>query len=149
MYHKKRFWPWIWYWVYFRSPLWPKWPGSWFLYVLIVQNIIAVHGYLFLLQISQVLRISCRYIIYQNKNSMFCRRSQFQRFTGSRFHFRFWTAFGTCIYKKSVIFDMHNLIFGAKLAIILENDHVQPGLWVFNDFFALNLERWTSEPLNG
>jgi len=38
---------------------------------------------------------------------------------GSKFHFRFQTAFGTCIYKKSVIFDKPNLKFGAKLVIIL------------------------------
>jgi len=50
-------------------------------------------------------------------------------------------AFGTCIYKKNVIFYRPNPKFGAKFAITLENDHVQPRLWVFNAFFALNPER--------
>jgi len=61
----------------------------------------------------------------------FSNRSRVQRFRGSRFYFRSWTAFETCIYDKSVIFDMPNLKSGAKLAISLKNDHVQPGIWVF------------------
>ena len=44
---------------------------------------------------------------------------------GSRFHFRSRTAFGTCIYKKNVIFDRPNPKFGAKFAVTLGNDHVQ------------------------
>jgi hypothetical protein len=53
-------------------------------------------------------------------------RSRVQRFRGSRFNFLSRTAFGTCIYEKSVIFDrpvcVHrtgrpNPKFGAKLAI--------------------------------
>jgi hypothetical protein len=56
-------------------------------------------------------------------------------------HFRFLAAFGTSIYKKSIIFDRPNPKINAKLAITLENDHVQPGLWAFNAFFAFNSER--------
>jgi hypothetical protein len=45
-----------------------------------------------------------------------------------------------CIYKKNVIVDWPNPKFGAKFVITLKNDPVQRKLWVFNAFFALNLE---------
>ena len=70
-----------------------------------------------------------------------CRRSEVQRFRGSRFHSRPWTAFGMRIYEKSVSFVRPNAKFEAKLAIIWGNEHFQPGLRVFNAFFVLNPER--------
>jgi len=45
------------------------------------------------------------------------------------------------IYEKSVSFVRPNPKFGAKLAIIWENEHFQQGLQVFNAFFVLNPER--------
>ena len=42
---------------------------------------------------------------------------------GQGFHSRSWTAFGMCIYEKSVGFVRPNPKFGAKLAIIWENEH--------------------------
>jgi hypothetical protein len=39
------------------------------------------------------------------------------RFMGSRFHSRPWTAFGMCIYQKSVSFVRPNPKLAAKLAI--------------------------------
>jgi hypothetical protein len=52
-----------------------------------------------------------------------CRRSGVQRFRGSGFHSRRWTAFGMHIYEKSVSLVRSNPKFGAKLAIIWENEH--------------------------
>jgi hypothetical protein len=46
-----------------------------------------------------------------------------QGFRGSRFHFHPWTAFGMCIYEKSVSFVRANPKFGTKLAIIWANEH--------------------------
>ena len=60
---------------------------------------------------------------------------------GSRFHSRTWTAFGMCIYEKSVNFVRPIPKFGAKLAIIWENEHFEREFRVFNAFFVLNLER--------
>jgi hypothetical protein len=59
-----------------------------------------------------------------------------------RFHSNPWSAFGICIYEKSVSFFRPNPKFGAKLAIILENEHFLPGLRVFNAslFLTLNVE---------
>jgi len=45
------------------------------------------------------------------------------------------------IYEKSVSFVRPNPKFGAKLAIIWENEHFLRGLRVFNAFFVLNPER--------
>jgi hypothetical protein len=45
------------------------------------------------------------------------------------------------IYEKSVGFVRPNPKFGAKLAIIWENEHFWRGLRVFNAFFVLNPER--------
>jgi hypothetical protein len=45
------------------------------------------------------------------------------------------------IYKPSVTFVRPNPKFGAKLAIIWENEHFLQELWVFNTFFVLNPER--------
>jgi hypothetical protein len=50
------------------------------------------------------------------------RSKQVQRFRGSRFHSRSWTAFGMRIYEKSVSFIRTNPKFGAKVAIIWENE---------------------------
>jgi len=50
------------------------------------------------------------------------RCKQVQRFRGSRFHSRSWTAFGMRIYEKSVSFVRPNPKFGAKLAIFWENE---------------------------
>jgi hypothetical protein len=60
---------------------------------------------------------------------------------GQGFHSRPWTAFGIRIYDKSVSFVRPNQKFGAKLAIIWQNEHFQRGLRVFNAFFVLNPER--------
>ena len=54
---------------------------------------------------------------------IFLKRSGVQRFRGSRFHFRPWTAFVMRIYEKSVSFVRPNQKIGAKLAIIGENEH--------------------------
>jgi len=70
-----------------------------------------------------------------------CGRSRVQRFTGSRFHSRPWTAFGKRVYEKIVGFVRPNPKFGAKLAIIWENKRFSRGLPVFNAFFVLNPER--------
>jgi hypothetical protein len=51
------------------------------------------------------------------------RRSRVQRFRGSRFHSRPWTAFGMRNYEKSVSFVRPNPKFGAKLAMIWEKEH--------------------------
>jgi hypothetical protein len=51
------------------------------------------------------------------------RRSRVQRFRGSRLHSRPWTAFGKRIYEKSVSFVRPNPKFGAKLAIIWQNEY--------------------------
>ncbi len=61
--------------------------------------------------------------IETHNNIKFCRRSRVQRFRGSRFHSRPWTAFGIRIYEKNVSFVRANPKFGAKLAIIWENEH--------------------------
>jgi len=45
------------------------------------------------------------------------------RFKGSGFHSRPWTAFGMRTYEKSVNFVSPNTKFGAKLAIIWENEN--------------------------
>jgi len=45
------------------------------------------------------------------------------------------------VYEKSVSFVRPNPKFGAKLAIILGNEHFELGLQVFNAFFVLNPER--------
>jgi hypothetical protein len=45
------------------------------------------------------------------------------------------------IYDKSVSFVRPNPKFGAKLAIIWENEHFYPEHRVFNAFFVLNPER--------
>jgi len=45
------------------------------------------------------------------------------------------------IYEKIVSFVSPNPKLGAKLAIIWENEHFQPGLQDLNAFFVLNLER--------
>jgi hypothetical protein len=45
------------------------------------------------------------------------------------------------IYEKSACFVRANPKFGAKLAILWENEHFQREFRVFNAFFALNLER--------
>ena len=58
-----------------------------------------------------------------HNNIKFSRRSRVQRFRGSRFHSRPWTAFGMRICEKSVSFVRPNPKFGAKLAIIWENEH--------------------------
>jgi hypothetical protein len=50
------------------------------------------------------------------------------------------TAFGMRIYKKNVSFVRPISKFGAKLAIIWENEHFQRGLRVFDAFFVLNPE---------
>jgi hypothetical protein len=42
------------------------------------------------------------------------------------------------IYDKSVSFVRPNPKFGAKLAIIWQNEHFYPELWAFNAFFVLN-----------
>jgi hypothetical protein len=42
---------------------------------------------------------------------------------GQGLHSRPWAAFGMRIYEKSVSFVRPNPKFGAKLAIILENEH--------------------------
>jgi len=42
---------------------------------------------------------------------------------GQGLHSRPWSAFGMRIYEKSVSFVKPNPKFGAKLAIIWENDH--------------------------
>jgi len=52
------------------------------------------------------------------------RRSRVQRFRGSRFQFRPWTAFGMGIYEKSVSIVKPNPKFGAILAIIWKNEHL-------------------------
>ena len=49
-------------------------------------------------------------------------RSQVQRFQGSRLHAHPWTAFWMCIYEKRVSFVRPNPKFGAKLAIVWENE---------------------------
>ena len=51
-----------------------------------------------------------------------CNRSRVQRFRGSRFHSRPRTGFGMRIYEKSVSFVRPNPKFGAKLAIIWDNE---------------------------
>jgi len=63
--------------------------------------------------------------------------------TGSsiRLHSRPRTAFAMHIYEKIVSFVSPNPKLGAKLAIIWENEHFQPGLQDLNAFFVLNLER--------
>jgi len=48
--------------------------------------------------------------------------SKVQGFKGPRFHSRSMTAFGMHIYEKSVSFVRPNPKFGAKLAIIWENE---------------------------
>jgi hypothetical protein len=45
------------------------------------------------------------------------------------------------IYEKSVRFVRPYPKFGAKLAIIWENEHFSRGLQVFNAFLVLNPER--------
>jgi hypothetical protein len=62
-------------------------------------------------------------------------------FNGSRFHSRPWTAFGMRIYEKIVCFVRPNPKFGAKLAIIWENEHFLREFRVFNVFFVPNPER--------
>jgi hypothetical protein len=53
-----------------------------------------------------------------------------QGFKGSRFQSRPWTSFGMRICEKSVSFAKPNPKFGAKLAIIWENEHIKRGLSV-------------------
>jgi hypothetical protein len=70
------------------------------------------------------------------------------RFSGSvvhglRFHSHPRTASGMRIYEKSVSFIRPNPRFGAKLAIILEDEHFYLELWGFNAVFVLNPERCT------
>jgi hypothetical protein len=60
---------------------------------------------------------------------------------GQGFHSRPWTAFGIRIYAKSVSFARPKLKFGAKLAIILKNEHFWRELRVYKAFFVLNPER--------
>jgi hypothetical protein len=45
------------------------------------------------------------------------------------------------IYEKSVSSVRPNLKFGAKMAIIWENEHFKRELRVFNAFFVRNAER--------
>jgi hypothetical protein len=60
---------------------------------------------------------------------------------GQGFHFHPWTAFGMCIYEKSVSFVRANPKFGTKLAIFWEVSIFLRELRVFNAFFVLNPER--------
>ncbi len=60
---------------------------------------------------------------------------------GQGFHSPPRTALGMRIYGKSVSFDRPNPKFGAKLAIIFENEHFYRELRVFNAVFVLNPER--------
>jgi hypothetical protein len=72
--------------------------------------------------------------------------SKVQRFRGSRFHSRPWTAFGMRIYEKSVSFVRPNPKFGAKLAIIWK-------MSIFNEDFGSLMPSLSltlnSEPVNG
>jgi hypothetical protein len=52
------------------------------------------------------------------------RRSEVQRFRGSRFHSRLWTASGMLIDEESVSFVRSNPKFGAQSETILENDYL-------------------------
>ena len=67
---------------------------------------------------------------------------------GSRFHSHPWAAFRSGIYEKSGNFVRPNSYFGAKLAIIWKNEHLERGLWVFNVLFVLNPEPLNREPFN-
>ena len=60
---------------------------------------------------------------------------------GQGFHYRPWTAYRMRNYEKRVSFDNPNPKYGAKLAIIWENEHFYRRHRVFNAFFVLNPER--------
>ena len=59
---------------------------------------------------------------------------------GQGFHSRPWTAFGMRIYEKSVGFIWPNPKFGAKLAIIWENEHFNENFGSLMPSLSLTLE---------
>jgi hypothetical protein len=69
--------------------------------------------------VSKIILSTSKEIWDYCKTEKYDRRSRVQRFRGSRFHSRPWTAFGMRINEKSISFGRPNPKFGAKLKLLL------------------------------